>query len=101
MGQMGEDFIRNQLGGTGANSQVPYGGASGRDRIADFVRGADVIDVKNVKSQSLTSQIRDLIARAGRNGRPILVVRTSTQISGPLAAAFRRAGGMIIGCLPG
>jgi RHS repeat-associated protein len=101
MGQMGEDFIRNQLGGTGAQSQVPYGGASGRNRIADFIRGADVIEVKNVNSQSLTSQIKDLIAKAGRNGRPILVVRTSTNISGPLAAAMKRAGGMIIGCLPG
>jgi hypothetical protein len=57
------------------------------NRIVEFFRGFEVIEVKSVQSQNLNSQIQDILARAtghGRQatgGRPILV-RTKTLISG-------------------
>jgi len=84
-GQIGEVAA----GITGPKQGV-LGPLSGRMRFPDEHTAVLLKEAKNVKSQGLTSQIKDYIAIAQNEGVPFeLWVRTGnrTKISGPLQAA--------------
>jgi hypothetical protein len=87
MGQAGEAAVRSQynIGPKQAFTQ------NGNDRIADGMTATRMSEVKNVKSQSYTQQLRDNVDYAQRTGRQVdLYVRPNggTTLSGPLQDAI-------------
>lgn len=65
---------------------------NGRERIADGITGRTVSEVKNVKYQGLTRQIRDYLAFAAeKDMRFVLYVRRNTTLSEPLTEAMRES----------
>lgn len=91
-GQVGEAAIR------AAEDIGPKGSfqINGRTRIADGLLPGVLSEVKNVKSQSLTQQIRDYIDFANqKSSRVDLYVRSSTYLTKPLMDA-RDAGAVHI-----
>ena len=71
---------------------------NGRKRIPDQVNKVDatgkpthVTEVKNVKSQSFTQQLKDDVSLVGPKGKVDVFVRSgnSTKISGPLKGAHK------------
>ena len=67
---------------------------NGRARIPDgFDQNMWVQEVKNVKSLSYTSQLRDYFGFANSNGLKMeLYIRPSTNLSGPLQSAIKEMG---------
>jgi len=64
---------------------------AGRTRIPDGISRTALSEVKNVKSLSYTSQLRDYATFARQEGlRFDLYVRTNTKLSGPLFDAIKR-----------
>ena len=64
---------------------------NGRWRIPDGTTSKFVQEVKNVKSLSLTSQLKDSIQLASSMGKRLqLFIRPNTYLSGPLRQAIRR-----------
>ncbi|MGB7158060.1 MAG: RHS repeat-associated core domain-containing protein, partial [Tepidisphaeraceae bacterium] len=77
------------------------GPISGRMRFPDSLTRTLLREIKNVRRQGLTAQIKDYIAIAKREGVDFeLFVRSTTRLSIPLQAA-RAAGDMIIRYIPG
>ena len=69
---------------------------NGRTRILDGLTDRAVTEVKNVRSLSLTTQIRDNIDYAAQTGRRLdLYVRPDTHLSGPLLEAISGSNGAI------
>ena len=64
---------------------------NGRTRIPDAITESSVIEVKNVKYQSRTRQITDLVDYARENGLALILrIRRDTKVSKPLRAAEKR-----------
>jgi RHS repeat-associated protein len=85
LGAEGESLIEGA--GNTARIQLPGGGY----RIPDILdeAGGVIGEVKNVQSLSFTSQLRDYVGYAQRNGFQFDVyVRGSTRLSGPLQRAI-------------
>ena len=83
-GKEGEDAVRakHDIG-----PRESYPGASGKDRISDGTNAHAISEVKNVKRQSLTSQVRDGIAESQRTNREYHLYTRSgggTKLTGPL-----------------
>jgi hypothetical protein len=58
---------------------------NGRDRIPDELKAGIIGEVKNVKYQYLSTQIKDSLSYAQQNNLQFnLYVRISTRLSGPL-----------------
>jgi RHS repeat-associated protein len=73
---------------------------NGRTRIPDEIRGPNIKEVKNVKSQSLTTQIRDYADAARLQGGTFtLVVGQHTTLSKPLQD-FAASGNVIVQRIP-
>jgi RHS repeat-associated protein len=99
LGAAGEAFVGQALGiNHGGRIQVP---GTNRFRIPDFNLYNRLVEVKNTKYLSLTSQIQDYIRIAGPNNPVTIVTRAGTQLSGPLLQAIKAGTVRIIGCLPG
>lgn len=84
--------------------QVPYTTAGMRERIADGISAAyrTLIEVKNVKYQHYSTQLKDALAEAKRRGyRLLLIVRKDTKLAKPLEKAERDGEIDIIRLLPG
>ena len=59
----------------------------GRNRIPDEITDTTITEVKNVKYQHLSTQLKDDLALAAKDGKDVrLVTRTDTKISKPLQA---------------
>ncbi|GAB3595616.1 RHS repeat-associated core domain-containing protein [Microbacterium tumbae] len=89
LGQAGENAVRGAFDiGPKATAQI-----GGRTRIFDGLNDVAVSEVKNVKYQAYTQQLKDSLAYAQQNGlRFDLYVRggaNPTTLSGPLEAAIR------------
>ena len=89
LGQAGENAVRSAFDiGPKATAQI-----GGRTRIFDGLNDVAVSEVKNVKYQAYTQQLKDSLAYAQQNGlRFDLYVRggaSPTTLSGPLEAAIR------------
>ncbi len=99
LGAAGEGFVSQALGGIdhGGPIQVP---GTNRVRIPDFNLGSNLVEVKNTKYLSLTSQLRDMIRISG-NSPLTIVTRAGTKLSGPLLDAIKAGSVRVIGCLPG
>ena len=85
VGKIGEELAG--LSGANKNTKVISGPVSGKNRIPDGLNTDTglISEVKNVKSQSLTSQIKDDIAYAQNNGYDFeLWTRPDTHITKPL-----------------
>ena len=66
---------------------------NGRVRIPDGITRKFVQEVKNVKSLSLTSQLRDYMQLANSMGKRLeLFIRPNTYLSGPLKQAIKQYG---------
>lgn len=66
-------------------------------RIPDFVNKAVVGEIKNVRYQTLTRQIKGMMQIATSTDRKfILVIKNGTKLSKPLQKAIRGAGAKII-----
>ena len=99
LGAGGEAFVGEALGiDHGGRIQVP---GTNRFRIPDFNLYNRLVEVKNTKYLSLTSQLQDYIRIAGPNNPVTIVTRAGTQLSGPLLQAMKAGTVRIIGCLPG
>lgn len=69
-------------------------------RVPDALSSTTLTEVKNVRSLSLTSQIRDFSAFARQEGLAFeLVVRPNTRLSGPLRQAIQSEG-IVLRTLP-
>jgi hypothetical protein len=69
-------------------------------RVPDVLNSTTIGEVKNVASQSYTSQLRDDVLYAQKYGLTFeLTVRRTTELSGPLAEAVSR-GEIILNFLP-
>ena len=67
---------------------MPYT-INGTDRIADGMTRKVLTEVKNVREQSLTEQLRDAIDYARATGRKVdLYTRSDTKLTGPLKRAI-------------
>ena len=87
MGQAGEAAVRSQYN-IGPKQTFRQ---NGNDRIADGLTSTRISEVKNVKSQSYTQQLRDNVDYARANGlQADLYVRPNggTRLSGPLQDAI-------------
>ena len=92
IGQAGDDAVRGAFD-IGPKQTVSV---NGRTRILDGLTEDAVTEVKNVRSLSLTLQIRDNIDFAAQNGlRLDTFVRADTRLSGPLADAIASSDGAI------
>ncbi len=97
LGQVGEAAVR-AVADIGPKQPITV---AGNKRIADGLTKEVLSEVKNVKSQSLTRQLRDFMTFAGQNGlRFDLWIRPSTQLSGPLNNAVN-AGLINLRYIPG
>ncbi len=93
LGREGEGAIRDA---TGLDKNTDSFIVNGRTRIPDFIAARDpvtglptrVIEVKNVKSQSLTRQLRDYADLVGKGGRVDVALPPGARVSGPLQRAF-------------
>jgi hypothetical protein len=97
LGQQGEQQVHDA--GFDIGPKLSFQGASGQPRIADGASRIAISEVKNVRYQAFTTQMRDYLAQAETMGmRFDLYVRAGggTQISGPLREAMQAAGGRII-----
>jgi hypothetical protein len=85
VGQAGEDAVRAEYDiGTKQTISV-----NGRDRIPDGLTDTTLSEVKNVKSLSFSSQLRDFADYAKAHGLKYdLYVRPTTTFSGPLTQAI-------------
>ncbi|RLA51913.1 MAG: hypothetical protein DRR42_09080 [Gammaproteobacteria bacterium] len=90
-GQLGREGEAAASAITGVGKNTKIFPVNGRNRIPDQVNGPQhLTEVKNVKSQSYTRQLRDnvdLVGGVGGGGRADVFVRGSTKISGPLQKA--------------
>jgi len=94
-GQLGREgeAAASAITGVGKNTQKFT--VNGRKRIPDQVNASNistrnplhVTEVKNVKSQSFTRQLRDNVGLVGPGGRVDVFVRPNTKLSGPLRRA--------------
>ncbi|WP_308425012.1 RHS repeat-associated core domain-containing protein, partial [Shewanella algicola] len=94
-GQLGREgeAAASAITGVGKNTQKFT--VNGRERIPDQVNASNistrnplhVTEVKNVKSQSFTRQLRDNVDLVGPGGRVDVFVRPNTKLSGPLRRA--------------
>ena len=94
-GQLGREgeAAASAITGVGKNTQKFT--VNGRKRIPDQVNASNistrnplhVTEVKNVKSQSFTRQLRDNVDLVGPGGRVDVFVRPNTKLSGPLRRA--------------
>ena len=85
IGRAGEDAVRAAYN-IGKKQKF---GINGRNRIPDGVTSTTLSEVKNVKSLSYTSQLRDFADIAKQQGLKYdLYVRPSTSLSGPLSQAI-------------
>ena len=76
--------------GAGVRGQVSMS-IAGRGRRLDGLSNAKLIEVKHVRSQSYTRQLRDYQGHASSNGLQMeLYTRGSTALSGPLREAIQR-----------
>jgi len=81
---------------TGVPKNTQKYNVNGRNRIPDQVRSSSVstkrpnhvVEVKNVKRQSYTRQLKDDVDLVGANGQVEVFVRPDTKISKPLQKAF-------------
>jgi Restriction endonuclease fold toxin 7 len=97
LGQAGEAAVR-AVADIGPKQAINVAGSK---RVADGLTKEVLSEVKNVKSQSLTRQLRDFMTFAGQQGlRFDLWVRPSTQLSGPLNNAVK-AGLINLRYIPG
>jgi RHS repeat-associated protein len=97
LGQAGEAAVR-AVADIGPKEAIVV---AGRTRVPDGLTPKVVTEIKNVKSLSLTRQLRDFLAFAGQTGRTFdLWVRPSTQLSGPLNNAVT-AGLINLRYIPG
>ncbi|CEH83568.1 hypothetical protein XACB302_10730022 [Xanthomonas citri pv. citri] len=87
VGQAGESAVRAVVD---IGSKMAFE-VRGTTRIPDGVTDSVISEVKNVKYQGYTSQIRDYAEIAKQTGRDFnLYVRSDTKISGPLREAAKR-----------
>ena len=95
VGQLGREGEAAESAITGVGKNTQKFNVNGRVRIPDQVNAFDistknpnhVTEVKNVKSQSLTSQLRDDVDLVGEEGTVDVFVRPNTHLSGPLKRA--------------
>jgi hypothetical protein len=86
-GQAGENAVRAQHD---IGDRAPYTGASGKDRISDGTTPTVLSEVKNVKRQGYTQQIKDAVQYAKDSDRRFdLYVRSDTHLTEPLTDAIR------------
>ncbi len=95
-GQLGREgeALASRITGVGKNTESFL--VNGRTRIPDQVISQDLltrnplhlVEVKNVKSQSLTRQLRDDIDLVGPGGRVDVMLPSGATASGPLQRAF-------------
>jgi hypothetical protein len=89
-GQIGK--IGEKLSGIVKNTKM-FKMASGNMRIPDGLTRTLLQEVKNVKSLSLTSQLKDYMQFAKSTERTMgLFVRPNTYMSGPLQNAIKQYG---------
>jgi len=94
-GQLGREgeAAASAITGVGKNTQKFT--VNGKTRIPDQVNASNistrnplhVTEVKNVKSQSFTRQLRDNVDLVGPGGRVDVFVKPNTKLSGPLRRA--------------
>lgn len=93
LGRAGEE-LASQITGVGKNFRSWF--VNGRARIPDQVLAQDiatrnpliVVEVKNVRYQSLTRQLRDYTDLVGPGGRVDVMLPPGARVSGPLQRAF-------------
>jgi hypothetical protein len=94
VGKVGE----REVGNIGQKIKI---NVNGRNRIPDGLTRTTLSEVKNVKSLSFRSQLRDFCDYAKSNNLKFeLYVRPSTKLSGPLIEAIQR-GDIFILLIPG
>jgi RHS repeat-associated protein len=97
LGQEGEVAVRTMVD-IGPKTAITIGD---RIRITDGLLPTVLTEVKNVKSMSLTQQLRDLFAYAQQNGlRFDLYTRSNTKLTNPLKDAIKN-GSITLGTIPG
>ena len=70
-----------------AKVRIPSATGTATYRVPDALTDTTLTEVKNVASLSYTSQLQDFYQYASATGRSFdLIVRTNTQLSGPLEA---------------
>ena len=93
-GALGESLAKEKFAGQfdKLNPRSTYDGVSGKNRITDItLNNESIVEAKFVKSQGLSSQIKDGIAQAkADNATYHLVTAPETKLSGPLKAAINR-----------
>jgi RHS repeat-associated protein len=101
LGAAAENFVADALGTAHNNTTIMA--PSGNNRIPDFIVEDRFVEVKNTVRLSGTSQIRDFVAIAERDGKGplVLVTRASTKLSGPLQDLIRLGKIQLLNCLPG
>jgi len=95
VGQIGREGEAAASAITGVGKNTRKFTVNGRTRIPDQVNASNistrnplyVTEVKNVKSQSFTRQLRDNVDLVGPGGRVDVFVRSNTKLSGPLKRA--------------
>lgn len=94
LGKKGEEAAAKYLNAT--KNTKTYAGKINEKRIPDFVLDKKIVEVKNVKSQSFTGQIKDSIYIAGYENKQFeLIVDINTRLSKPLKEGIEKAGGII------
>ncbi|WHI49542.1 putative toxin [Microbulbifer sp. MLAF003] len=94
-GQLGREGEAAASAITGVGKNTQKFAVNGSDRIPDQVNASNIstrnplhlTEVKNVKSQSFTRQLRDNVDLVGPGGRVDVFVRPNTKLSGPLKRA--------------
>jgi hypothetical protein len=104
-GAIGEDIAQTAYANNGDVAIKPTktvpGPVTGKPRLPDLGIGQDLAEVKNTAKQGLTSQIRDSIALAQRQGGKLtLITRVDTKLSRQLLKAAAKGGLRIVACLP-
>lgn len=92
-GRVGE-AAASKITGAGKNNETFT--VNGRDRIPDQVLAQDlttraptqIAEVKNVRQQSLTRQLRDDVDLVGPGGKVDVFLPPGAKVSGPLQRAF-------------
>ncbi len=94
-GQLGREGEATASAITGVAKNTKKFIVNGRKRIPDQVNASNistrnplhVTEVKNVKAQSFTRQLRDNVDLVGPGGKVDVFVRPNTKLSGPLRRA--------------
>jgi RHS repeat-associated protein len=98
LGKAGENIVQAafNLSDEVAQVTIPSLSKTAEFRKADFLTEKTLIEVKNVKGQSLSYQLKDLMAYAKEKGLQFkLVVRKGTELSKPLQNKIREEAGRI------